>query len=323
MTATALSVCVLGGTGFVGSELVARLAAGGHSVRVLTRNPTHGSHLAVLPTVEIVDANVHDRAALAFHFAGCDVAVNLVGILNERGRSGAGFQRAHAELAQNVVAAARSQRLARVLQMSALGADTAGPSHYLRSKGEAEAVIRTLSPEIDYSILRPSVIFGPGDSLLNRFADLLRLTGGFLPLARANARFAPIYVGDVAEAVMRALHGGAASQQTLQLCGPQVMTLADIVRVTAEVMGRRARILPLPDAVARVQAFVMDFLPGKPFSTDNYRSLSIDSVCQDDGCTRLGIKPVPLQAIAPAYIGGQNSESRLNALRAQAQRLPR
>jgi uncharacterized protein YbjT (DUF2867 family) len=320
MTAAALSVCVLGGTGFVGSELVARLAARGHGVRVLTRSPKNGSHLAMLPTVEIVEANVHDRAALAFHFTGCDVAVNLVGILNEQGRRGAGFQHAHAELAQKVANAARSQRLARVLQMSALGADPSGPSHYLRSKGEAERAIRALAPEIDFSIFRPSVIFGPGDSLLNRFAALLKLTAGFMPLARAQARFAPIYVGDVAEAFLGALHGGAASGQTLQLCGPQVLTLADIVRITADTMGRRAYILALPDAVARLQARVMELLPGKPFSIDNFRSLTLDSVCTEDGCARLGITPQPLRAIAASYIGVDNPAAQLSALRARAQR---
>jgi uncharacterized protein YbjT (DUF2867 family) len=298
------SVCILGGSGFVGTEIVTRLAARGWPVRVPTRSASHAHHLRVLPTVEIAVADVHDPAALARLFAGTDVVINLVGILNERGRSGAGFRRAHSELAAHVVSAARAQRVPRLLHMSALGVAADAPSHYLRSKYEAEQAVRGAGAALDWTIFRPSVIFGSRDSLTNRFARLLRLSGGVLPLARARARFAPIYAGDVADAFVRAADDRSTIRGTYELCGPQLLTLADIVRITASAAGRRARIVPLPDFIARLQAAVFDFVPGKPFSSDNYRSLTVDSVCREDGCGRLGIRPVPLAAtFAAGWLG--------------------
>jgi NADH dehydrogenase len=152
------------------------------------------------------------------------------------------------------------------------------------------------------TIFRPSVIFGPADSLTNRFAGLLRLTLGWLPLARARARFAPVCVFDVADALMRALGEPASAGQTYELCGPQVMTLAEIVRLSARVAHLPCRIVPLPDVIARLQGLVMGMLPGKPFSLDNFRSLTLDSVCREDGCRRLGITPRPMLAVLPTYL---------------------
>ena len=315
------SVVVLGGTGFVGSALVARLAAGGHRVRVLTRGVERAKHLSVLPNVEIVVANVHQPLLLSREFAGCEIVVNLIGILNESGRSGRGFELAHAELARKIVDAAGGQGVRRLLHMSSLRADAAAPpSHYLRSKGIAERHVRAAAATLDYTIFRPSVIFGPGDSLLNRFAGLLRLSGGWLPLAKPDARFQPVFVGDVVEAFMRALGGGATSRQSYDLGGPEIVTLQQLVEFTGEMIAVPAKILRLPDAIARVQAFVMDFLPGKPFSTDNYRSLTLDSVCAENGFARLGIVPSSLRAIVPGYLGPQTSEARLDRFRAAARR---
>jgi NADH dehydrogenase len=311
-----LQICILGGTGFIGTELAARLSARGHAVRVLTRRLASAGHLRVLPQVEVVVANVHDPVMLSRQFRGVDVAINLVGILNESGRSGAGFKRAHTDLTAKVIAAAHEQRLERILHMSSLGADPAGPSHYLRSKGAAERLLAQAPSSIDYTIFRPSVVFGPRDSLTNRFAGLLRLSGGSLPLARASARMQPVYVGNVADAFVRALEGGATSRQSYDLGGPQVLTLEEIVRATALHAGLPCRILRLPNFIARSQAFVMDFLPGKPFSTDNYRSLSVDSVCRDNGLARLGIAPLSMDAILPTYLGAASRESKLEQARA-------
>lgn len=296
-----LTVCVLGGTGFVGTELVTHLARDGHWIRVPTRTLAGKDPLRVLDTVRLIRADVHDQRVLARLFAGVDVVVNLVGILNERGRET--FKAVHADLAAKVVAAARTAGVKRLLHMSSLAADQAAPSKYLRSKAEAESRVRASAPALEWTIFRPSVIFGSGDSLTNRFARLLRLSGGLMPLARAKARFAPVSVEDVVEAFRRATTGRATIGQTYELCGPHVMTLEQIVRMTAEVAGLRCSILRLPDPVALAQALVMNFLPGKPFSVDNYRSLTIDSVCREDGCTRLGIKPRPMLADLPLYLG--------------------
>ena len=203
-----MNICVLGGTGFVGTELVTRLALDGHWVRVPTRNPARALRLRVLDTVELRVADVHSPSALGQLFAGCDAAINLVGILNPR--RGASFHAVHTELPAKVLAAARAAGVRHVLHMSALGADPQGPSQYLRSKGAGEALLRAAPPPATQAqpavtILRPSVIFGAGDSLTNRFAKLLRLTAGFLPLARATARFAPIHVTDVVQAFRQAL----------------------------------------------------------------------------------------------------------------------
>src|SRR5690349_828 len=199
-----LSVCVLGGTGFVGSELVTRLAAAGHSVRVPTRNLKHGQHLTVLPTLQLVVANVHDGRTLGQLFTGMDAVINLIGVLNEHGRQT--FRLVHVDLANKIVEAMRAARVTRLLQMSSLCAGAQAPSQYLRTKGEAEALIRVAATTIDATIFRPSVIFGERDSLTNRFARLLRLGRGVLPLARPRARFAPIFVQDVVAAFMRALN---------------------------------------------------------------------------------------------------------------------
>ncbi|MCU0761329.1 MAG: complex I NDUFA9 subunit family protein [Steroidobacteraceae bacterium] len=314
------TITLLGGTGFVGTALTTRLAARGERVRVLTRDPANGRHLAVLPGVELVRANVHDPAVLSRELAGTDVAINLVGILNETGFSGAGFQHAHAELTRKLVAAAADRGVGKLLQMSALGADENGPSHYQRSKGRAERHVREAPADLDWTLLRPSVIFGSGDSLLNRFAGLLRLSGGVLPLARAGARFQPVWVGDVVRAFEVALDSGATSRQSYDLGGPDVVTLRRLVEYTGEVIGVRARVIPLPDAISRIQAFVMDFVPGRPFSTDNYRSLSVDNVCREDGCARLGIQPASLGAIVPGYLGGDSSAARHSRFRRAARR---
>ena len=304
-----MNLCVLGGSGFVGTELVTRLALGGNWVRVPTRNLRHTEQLRVLDTVELRVANVHEPRVLSQLFAGCDAVVNLVGILNSS--RGASFDTVHTELAGKVMAAARAAAVRRVLHMSALGADAQAPSRYLRSKAAAEARLRAVPhpphsepprSEPDVTIFRPSVIFGPRDSLTNRFAGLLRLSAGVLPLARAQARFAPICVFDVVEAFVRALFGHGSAGQTYELCGLQVMTLEDIVRLTARVARLPCRIIPLPDALARLQAVVMGVLPGKPFTLDNFRSLTLDAVCRDDGCQRLGIVPQPMLAVLPTYL---------------------
>lgn len=293
-----LTLVVLGGTGFVGSHLVPRLHADGHRLVLLSRNRERHRALAVLPRVRIETADVHDRDVLSGHLRGADAAINLVGILNERGDDGRGFERAHVALTRSLIEACRAVGVTRLLQMSALRAGE-GTSHYLRTRGEAEALLR--AAPLAATIFRPSVIFGPGDGLFGRFADLLALTP-VLPLARPHAQFAPVYVRDVAEAFARALQLPSSVGRTYALVGPDRIELIDLVRWTARMTGRRRLIVPLPDALGRWQARIGEWLPGKPISRDNFRSLLLDSVSDEDGLAALGIQAMPMAAVMPRLL---------------------
>ncbi|SEP61962.1 NADH dehydrogenase [Ectothiorhodospira magna] len=306
------TLCVLGGTGFTGTHVVARLAAEGRQVKVLTRHVSRHRHLLVLPGVQLVAADCHDPQVLRTHFAGCDGVINLVGILNERGRDGSGFRHAHVALARTVIEAAADAQVGRVLHMSALNADAAnGASHYLRTKGEGENIVHTLAGPVRVTSFRPSVIFGPGDSFFNRFARLLRLTP-VLPLACPNARFAPVYVGDVAGRMIAALEDRRTWGRRIELCGPGTYTLKELVTYTAQVMARRRLILGLSDGLSRWQARIMTYVPGKPFTLDNYYSMSRDSVCQGPDCC-----PTAIEAIVPGYLGDRERHARLHQLRSE------
>ena len=311
-----LSICILGGTGFLGTRLTARLIKDGHSVTVLSRDREQHKHLLVLPGLRLENCDVYDEAQLSERLRGKDLVANLIGIRNERGFGGSGFHRAHTELTGVLLQAARSAGVRRLLQVSALKASPDAPSHYLRSKGEAEELIREHGANLDWTIFQPSVMFGPGDSFLNRFAVLLASIPFVFPLARPNARLQPVLVDDVVEAMRRCLRGGPSDGQTYELGGPKVYTLREIVGLVAKLTGHRRWIIGLPDIVSRLQGAVMNFVPGRPFSSDNYRSLTIDSVCSDDGLARLGIKPQSMIASARQYLGALEDNARLSHNRA-------
>ena len=304
-------IVVFGGTGFVGRRLVVELVRRGFQVTVPSRNRDLRRELFPLPGARVVCADVHSGASQRELLEGASAAINLIGILNERGRDGRGFQRAHVEFTRSLIASCRASGLRRLLQMSALNAGR-GESHYLRSRGQAEDEVR--GSGLDWTIFQPSVIFGPGDGLFDRFAGLLRLAP-VLPLARAQARFAPVYAGDVVQAFARALEDPASFGQTYELYGPDTLSLADIVRLTARHLGLRRAVVPLPDALGRAQAALFDFVPGKPFSTDNFLSLRRDSVGGIDGLYRLGIERTPIQAIVPRQLGADPRQRRLDGYR--------
>lgn len=294
-----MKIAILGGTGFVGRALLARLAAEGHALTVLSRNPHAHLDRLLPPGTQVTCGDVYDPEFLKARFQGQDAVVNLVGILNERGDNGRGFQRAHVGLTKLVVAACQLAGVRRLLQMSSLNAGR-GESFYLKSRGEAEAVVKASG--LDWTIFQPSVIFGPGDGFFCRFAALLKLSP-VLPLARAGTRFAPVFVGDVAEAMRRSLHDRRTVGQVYELYGPEVFTLGELVRLTARQLGLKRLVLPLPDALGRLQGLLFDFVPGKPFSSDNYRSLKLDSVGAIDGLHQLGIPPTRIGQQLPAILG--------------------
>ncbi|MEM9172779.1 MAG: complex I NDUFA9 subunit family protein [Pseudomonadota bacterium] len=296
---------ILGGTGFVGRALASELARHGYSIVVPTRNRERARRLAVIPQVRLVTADVHDPAALEILFRDVEVVINLVGILNETGHHGGkGFYVAHEALTRSVLAAAQSAGVTRLLQMSALKANSKkGPSDYLKSKGLAEDAIAAVpTTDLAWTIFQPSVIFGAGDSFINRFASLLKLSP-VMPLARPNARFAPVYVGDVCKAFRIALENHDTIGQRYQLCGPRVYSLRELVQYVQNQLNLRRWIIGLPDSVAKVQARIFDFVPGKPLSTDNLRSLMVHSICDQDGLAALGIEATSMETIVPGYLG--------------------
>ena len=308
---------ILGGAGFVGHHLCARLTSVGLRCRVITRHPHRHRDLLVLPGLELAQGNILDSQDLERLFAGCDAVINLVGILNDSSKDGRDFRRMHVELVDFVAEAGRNAGVQRLLHMSALNASASqGPSEYLRSKGEGENQAHTRGhSSMKVTSFRPSVIFGPGDSLFNRFAGLLRSTPGIFPLACAGARFQPVYVGDVAEAFARSLFDRTTWDKHYDLCGPRAYTLAELVDYTARVIGKRVKIMGLNDFLSRLQAHSLELLPGPPFSYDNYLSMQLDSVCQSSGLERLGISPRGLESIVPLYLGVAAQRSRYSQLR--------
>jgi len=288
-------VALIGGSGFVGSHLTHRLRNAGYQCRVLTRHAFRHADLCLSAQVREVDP--YQPAELALALEGCDAVVNLVGILHG-GKRGRNFRTAHVRLTETIVETCHQTGIKRLLHMSALHADQAtGSSEYLRSKGEGENRAHTLGkPDIAVTSFRPSVIFGPGDSFLNRFAGVLKIPGP-LPLACWDTRFSPVYIDDVVEAFTRALPRKDTHGKHYDLCGPEIFTLEEIVRLVGLHTRRDKTVLRLPDWAARLQASVLQHVPGKPFTPDNYLSLQTDSVCSQNGLGDLGITPTAMKPL--------------------------
>jgi uncharacterized protein YbjT (DUF2867 family) len=308
-------ILVVGGSGFVGRHVVARLVAEGWNVVVPTRSRERARHLLLLPTVEVLQADVYDPVTLEQLAAGADAMINLVGILNETRRGD--FDRAHVELARKSVAACRAAHVSRLLHMSALNAAPEGPSRYLASKGQAEAIVA--ASDLAWTIFRPSVIFGREDSFLNLFARLERLLP-VVALACAETRFQPVWVGDVAEAFVRALDDDRTLRQRYTLCGPRIYTLRELVAYVGEVTSYNRAIIPLGTTLSRLQARVLEVLPGKLMTRDNLASMTLDSVCGGEYPALFGRAPTTLEAIAPSYLAPTARRSRYSRLRAQGGR---
>lgn len=312
------SICILGGTGFVGKYIASRLVSSGKRVRILTRNRNNHRDLLVLPNLELIEADVFDTNALETNIKGMDAAINLIGILNEKQHNGDGFRKVHVDLPKSILGACLKMNVSRIIHMSALNADAnQGASFYLRTKGEGENALHTFSSErLSVTSFRPSVIFGPGDSFLNRFAGLLKVTPYFFPLACADARFAPVYVGDVAERFVKAIDDRSTFGKRFDLCGPEQYSLKQLVEYTATSLGLKRHVIGLPDFISKMQAYTLEWFPGKPFSVDNYNSLQLDSVCPHGEH-----EPTTLDMIVPSYLGNANRQTEYDALRKIARRL--
>jgi uncharacterized protein YbjT (DUF2867 family) len=299
-----MRIVLLGASGFVGRVLLRQLADAGHVLQVLTRNRSRHRDLALVRGVTLVEGDVYDRDFLMRHCSGADAVINLVGILNEAGIGGdgsRGFERAHVQLTQAVIAACQRAGVARLLQMSSLNAGV-GDSHYLRTRGIADAAV--MASGLQVTVFRPSVIFGAGDGLFCRFAGLLRLTP-IMPLAGATTRFQPVHVDNVAAAITASLTRADSVGATFELGGPEIVTLAEIVRLTARWCGLQRMVVPIPNALGWLQAAMLGLWPlaNKPLSLDNFRSLAHDSVVSgNDGLQRLGIGKTSMATIMPAVL---------------------
>lgn len=312
------NICLIGGSGFLGTELADQLSrrngdAKAKKITVLTRDVRKMRSLRVVPTLNVEQVDPYDAEALTAAFKNQDIVINLVGILNTSIGHGGTFEQAHVKLAENIITAAAKQNT-RIIQVSSLHADSEnGPSDYLRTKGRAADLLKQSG--LPVTIFCPSVMFGNSDGLYTRFANLLQAMP-FMPLACADARFAPVYVGDVANAIVNAIDDPSTIGQSYNMCGPEVFTLQEIVQYTTEVLGIKRKIIPLPNGIAKIQAFMMELIPGKPFSRDNFNSMKIDSVCEDSDSQQ----PTSVSKIVPTYLGKMNRQSRLQHYRELARR---
>jgi NADH dehydrogenase len=308
-------ILLLGGTGFVGRSLCERLVErdAGLRLTVPTRHLAHAKPVQFLPTVDPVRCDVHDDAQLARVLAGHDAVVNLIAILHG---SAAEFDRAHVQLARRLAGACSAAGVRRLVHVSALGVAADAPSDYLRSKAEAEAVLRAAPLEL--SVLRPSVIFGAEDRFLNLFAAL-QAVFPVMPLAGVDAQFQPVWVEDVAEAVVRCLERKESIGQTYECAGPKVFTLRELVQLAGRLSGHERPVVALPESMGRLQAMAMELLPGVPLmSRDNILSMRVPNVATGrlPGLQALGIEPASLPAVAPGYLAPGEGLARLNQWRA-------
>jgi len=277
---------LLGGSGFIGKQLAFALANQGWKVTVPSRRPHRNRSLLVHPNISLLQADIIDPGGLKELCDGHQAVINLVGILHERRKGD--FRRFHVEFIKSVVEACSQSGIKRLLHVSALGADQAtGSSLYLRSKGEAENLLHTFGQRgLQVTSFQPSVVFGKEDEFINRFAGILRWYAGYFPLACADSKLAPVYVGDLVERIVSAIDNKDSFSRRYQVCGPEVFTLRQILELIIETLQLPVRVMPLGKRLSQLQALVLQNLPGKLFTMDNYRSLQTDNICTDgDLCT--------------------------------------
>jgi uncharacterized protein YbjT (DUF2867 family) len=307
------NILVLGGSGFVGRHVVAQLVRDMMNVIVPSRRRERAKHLIVFPTVQVLQTEVLAPVALERLVRGQDAVINLVGVLH------GDFSRAHVELPAAIVAACRSAGVRRLLHVSALGAAADAPSEYLRSKAAGEESVLA-ARDLDVTVFRPSVIFGPEDRFLNSFVCL----AGFTPVMAVpcpEAQFQPVYVGDVARAMVAALDDPEAGGRAYELCGPRAYSLKQLVDYACATSGHKRLLWGLSDRLSYLQAAVLEHLPGPLMTRDNYRSMQVPNVMSGAQPLPFGLAPQALEAVAPAYLApSANLEEHYSQLRWKARR---
>ena len=322
---TSRNILIIGGSGFIGSAIVAKLSAEGKRVIVPARRRERAKHLITLPTVDVVTANVHDAVTLGRLSQGMDAVISLVGVLHSDTGApwGKRFQSVHVDLARKVAEAAAAARVPRVLHMSSLGADASGPSMYLRSKAAGEAAVREAARGAALTVFRTSVVFGRGDKFINLFAWMQRYAP-VVALGRPDAKLQAIWVEDVAQAFVNALDDPRTFGKTYELGGPKVYTLKQLMEYAGSVSGHARPVFGLPDRLAYLQARLMEFAPVEILSRDNLDSTKVDSVISAAAMqimkSELGITPAAMEAVVPGYLSGQSPKERYTQLRDHARR---
>jgi len=308
-------ICIIGGSGFIGRHLAELLVRNQHQVVVPTRNRERAKRdLIMLPTVDLVSADIFADAELDRLFAGCDIVINLVGVLYSRpGRPyGPQFQRVHVELPRRIVEACRRRGVIRLVHVSALGAADGAPSEYLRSKAAGEHAVLAAGPAIGATVFRPSVVFGPQDRFLNLFARLQRFTPVVF-LAMPAAQFQPVYVGDVARAIVACLDEDGSHGQVYELAGPRVYALRELVQYAGALAGCPRPVIGLSRWLSLLQAAVLEHLPLRLITRDNVRSMRVANV--SSAPLPFGIPATPVEAVAPGYLGRDCLHSRYERFR--------
>lgn len=318
------SIGIFGGTGFVGTVLANQLAEQGKHLKLFTRSRNRARRFWMLPNTEVIETKSFDEATITQSISDCDAVINLAGILNEKGDDGSGFRRVHTDLTRTIIKSCFNAEIKRYVHMSALGADPFAPSYYLRTKGEAENAAMAAHDEgLNTTVFRPSVMFGPDDKFYNKFADLLRISPLIFPLACPYTKLQPAYVGNVADAIVKSLGDRSTFGTRYDLGGPEQKTLIEIVRDVAKITDTKRVIVPMGKFLSRCQANVLEYFPGKPFSRDNLRSASEDSVClAENGFDLLGIHPTRASEVVPSYLGGKYERKRFYDFRTIARRIP-
>lgn len=319
------SVLVIGGSGFIGSHIIAKLAHTEWRAIVPTRHYDRAKDLLLVPSMDdVVEADVHDEATLDRLVEGNDAVINLVGILHDPSaqagaRYGAEFARAHVELPRKIVAACARHGVQRYLHMSALGADQNAPSMYLRSKADGEEAARS-NPAVAATIFRPSVVFGERDHFLNLFAALQKRFP-MMPVAAADARFQPVFVEDVAQAFVHALNDKTSAGKVYELAGPKVYTLRELVRMAGAFSGHPRPVFALPHALARLEAALLEHMSDQPLmSRDNLDSMKVDNVATTSMKDTLGIEPTALEEVAPSFLHGDRPHTHVDTVHAETPR---
>jgi NADH dehydrogenase len=311
-------VLILGGTGFVGRHVCEKLTRLGCNMTVITRRAAQAAAIQSMPKVRVLEGDVYNPAFLSQCMLGHDVVINLIAILHG---TEAAFEKAHVQLPQIIAQACQQSGVKRLIHISALGASVQGPSLYQRSKAQGEAVLQQAG--LDLSLLQPSVIFGREDKFLNVFAQLQKLTP-VVPLAGANTRFQPVWVEDVAAAVVHCVTHHNTIGKTYEICGPDILSLKELVQKSGQWAGIGAGqgrwVFGIPNSIAWLQAFLMELAPGQPLmSRDNLRSMQVDNIASSKALQLkdMNIQATSVHSIAPIYLGHKEACATLDVFRAK------